>query len=122
MTDSPPVIRNDEAGQYQLVLDDGLVAGFTEFVHDGPGRLIFPHTEIDPAFSGRGYATTLVSAAMADVAARGETVVPVCPFVVKYLKEHEVPGLKIEWKDRYVTIADEASTAEKTPSDEGVGS
>lgn len=74
------VVRNDEAGRYEVVVD-GTVAGFTEFEQDDAGRLVFPHTVVDPAFSGRGLATTLVGAAMEDVAARGETVVPVCLFV-----------------------------------------
>ena len=34
---------------------------------------------------------------MADSARRGETVVPHCPVVAKYLRENEVPGLTIEW-------------------------
>lgn len=120
MTDGIRVIRNDAAEQYEILVD-GTVAGVTEFVPDSNGRLIFPHTEIDPAFGGRGLGSTLVGEAMADVAARGETVVPVCPFVVKYLKTHDVPGLDIRWRPRDVEVAEHARTEESQPGDEGVG-
>lgn len=88
------VSRNDAERRYEIHVGDAL-AGFTVFRPTAEGELIFPHTEIDPAFSGRGLASTLVGDAMADVAARGETVIPVCPFVVKYLATHEVASLKI---------------------------
>lgn len=114
------VVRNDAAERYEILVD-GTVAGFSVFAPDAHGRLVFPHTEVDPAFSGRGLATRLVSAAMADVAARGETVVPVCPFVVKYLQEHDVPGLDVHWRERDVEVAAHAPTDERDPSDEGVG-
>lgn len=120
MTEGIHVVRNDAREQYEIVVD-GTVAGFTEFVPDAEGRLIFPHTEIDPAFGGRGLGSTLVAAAMADVAARGETVVPVCPFVVKYLTKNDVPGLGIRWRPRDVEVAEHAPASEMMPGDEGIG-
>jgi predicted GNAT family acetyltransferase len=91
------VVRNDEKGRYEIRLGD-TVAGFTLFRADHKGRLVFPHTEIDPAFSGRGLGGELVAAALDDVAGRGESIVPVCPFVVKYLRTHEVDGLDVHWR------------------------
>lgn len=91
------VTRNDEKGRYEIHLGE-TVAGFTVFRIDDHGRLVFPHTEIDPAFGGRGLGSELVSRALADVAARGETAVPVCPFVVKYLRATEVDGLDVYWR------------------------
>jgi len=98
MSDDAPVhvSRNDAEGRYEIRVGDD-VAGYTEFEADRRGRLVFPHTEMDPAFAGRGLASQLVGGAMADVSARGETVVPLCPFVVKYLRSHEVDGLVIDW-------------------------
>jgi len=94
---APTVTRNDAKGRYEILLGD-TVAGFTLFRPDEKGRLVFPHTEIDPAFGGRGLGGILVSEALADVAARGQTIVPECPFVVKYLRSHEVPGLDVFWR------------------------
>jgi len=109
----PVVVRNDEKSRYELHLDD-VVAGFTEFEPDDHGRLVFPHTVIDPAFGGRGLGTVLVRDALADVAARGETVVPVCPFVVKYVHGHEVPGLDVYWRP----TADEAGSEDVDDRDD----
>ena len=92
------VTRNDEDRRYEVHVDD-VLAGFTVFRIDPRGRLHFTHTEVDPAFRGRGLAQTVVSEAMADAAHRGETVVPHCPVVAKYLRENDVPGLTIEWPE-----------------------
>ncbi len=123
MTDEPQleIVRNEEKSRYEVVVD-GTVAGLTEFEVDDAGRVVFPHTEVDPAFGGRGLGSILVAGAMADEAARGETVVPVCPFVVKYLQKNDVPGLDIHWRPRDVETAAHATADEKQPSDEGVGS
>ena len=120
MADEVRIVRNDDKHRYEVIVDD-TVAGSTEFEADAEGRLVFPHTEIDPAFGGRGLGSTLVGGAMADVAARGEAVVPVCPFVVKYLQKHEVPGLEVRWRPCDVETADAAPLEDRLPGDEGVG-
>ena len=90
------ITRNDAESRYEIHVDD-VLAGFTVFRIDTRGRLIFPHTEVDPAFRGRGIAQELVAGAMTDVAQRGETVIPHCPVVTAYLRKNEVPGLDIIW-------------------------
>lgn len=92
------VTRNDEAGRYEVTVD-GAIAGFTVFEIDDDGRAVYPHTVVDPAFGGRGLCSVLVSAALADEAARGTTIVPLCPFVVRYLERTEVAGLVIAWPE-----------------------
>lgn len=96
--DQTTVTRNDEDGRYEVHVGD-VLAGFTVFRADSRGRLLFPHTEVDPAFRGRGLAQAVVGGAMTDAARRGETVVPHCPVVSKYIREHDVPGLVVEWPD-----------------------
>jgi predicted GNAT family acetyltransferase len=96
-TEAQPIVtHNDEDRRYEVHVD-GVLAGFTVFRPDAQGRLRFPHTEVDPAFRGRGLAQKVVADAMTDAAARGETVIPHCPVVAKYLREHDVPGLTVEW-------------------------
>lgn len=87
------VTRNDEQNRYEIHLDDTL-GGFAEFSRER-GMLVFFHTEIDPAYKGKGLGTTLVGEAMVDVAQRGEVVSPVCPFVKRYLSENDIPGLEV---------------------------
>ncbi|MGA1827869.1 GNAT family N-acetyltransferase [Microbacterium sp.] len=96
-TDAEPrVERNDAENRYEIWVGE-VLGGFTEFTPDSHGRLVFPHTEVDPAFKGQGLGGILAGRAMADVASRGETIVPECTFVVRYLQGHDVPGLKIDW-------------------------
>lgn len=120
MSESIEVTRNEAAGRYEISVD-GAVAGFTAFEPDAEGRLVFPHTVIDPAYGGRGLGTRLIAEAMADVAARGETVVPECSFVVRYLQGHDVAGLAVHWRERDVETAQHAPADEPSPGDEGVG-
>ncbi|WP_019202153.1 GNAT family N-acetyltransferase [Tsukamurella sp. 1534] len=80
------VVRNDAEGRYDITVN-GELAGFTQFVDRGEQR-IFPHTELDEKFSGRGLSSTLVHDALADTRAAGKRVVPVCPLVAKYVSKH----------------------------------
>lgn len=97
--DEISVSRNDDESRYEVHVGETL-AGFTEFSVDARGRYRYPHTEVDPAFRGRGLAGIVVAEAMADSARRGETVVPLCPVVVRYLQDNEVPGLDVRWPSR----------------------
>lgn len=97
-TQDTTVTRNDAEERYEIHVGD-VLGGFTDFERDSRGRLVFPNTQIDPAFKGRGLASSLVAEAMSDSARRDETVVPRCSFVARYLKEHDVPGLLIDWPD-----------------------
>lgn len=122
MTDATPettpttntrVIRNDTAGRYEIWVGED-IAGFTEFRDGDGGRVIFPHTEVDRAFSGKGLGGFLVGDALADVAQRGGIIVPLCPFVQKYLRENEVAGAIIDWPD--TGDAQQAATPGETPA------
>ncbi len=103
--DDITVSRNDAENRYEIHVGD-VLAGFTEFALDGRGRYNYPHTVVDPAFQGRGLAGRLVADAMTDAAARGETVRPQCPVVVKYLQRTEVEGLTIDWPSRFAPAPD----------------
>jgi len=98
MRDDVTVTRNDEAHRYEIHVGDEL-GGFLEFRPAGEDRVVLPHTEVDSAFKGKGLGSTLASEALADLARRGGSVIPSCPFVAHYLREHDVPGLVIEWPD-----------------------
>ncbi|GAB3274468.1 GNAT family N-acetyltransferase [Microbacterium lacusdiani] len=94
------VTRNDDASRYELHLSDAThedtVAGFIRF-EQGQGRIRMIATEIDPAFRGQGLGDALASEALADVARRGDTIIPLCPFVAAYLQKNEVAGAVVEW-------------------------
>jgi NAD+ kinase len=46
------------------------------------------HTEIDPAFEGRGLAGRLAGGALTDARARSTPVTVTCPFVAGYVERH----------------------------------
>jgi len=110
MTDELTVTRNDEAHRYEIHVGDEL-GGFLEFRPAGEGRTTLPHTEIDPAFAGRGLGSALAHDALGDLARRGESIIPTCPFVAHYLRENDVPGLVIEWPSGH-DAADSADPGE----------
>lgn len=55
-----------------------------------PGRVVFVHTEIDPAFKGRGIGSALARGALDSVRASGMKAVPLCPFIRAWIGRH--PG------------------------------
>ena len=46
------------------------------------------HTEIDPAFEGKGLGSALAKGALDAERALGEPVVPLCPFIRAYIDRH----------------------------------
>jgi predicted GNAT family acetyltransferase len=110
MTDNPntSVIRNEDAERYELVVDgvemgeavaDHAVAGFVAF-HESETHIAFTHTEIDDAYQGQGLGLRLARAAVADAVARDLTIIPLCPYIARYLERHEIQGARIEWPNR----------------------
>ncbi|MET9350778.1 GNAT family N-acetyltransferase [Streptomyces termitum] len=86
-TPAPDVRLNDARHRYEILVE-GALAGFTSF-RDREDRRVFFHTEIDDAYAGQGLAGILVQYALDDVRATGKRIVPVCPYVAKFLKKHE---------------------------------
>ncbi|MDX3850823.1 GNAT family N-acetyltransferase [Streptomyces sp. AK02-01A] len=84
---APSVQRVDAKHRYEILVD-GETAGFTAY-RDRDDRRVFYHTEIDDAFAGQGLASLLVQQALADVRVSGKRIVPVCPYVAKFLKKHD---------------------------------
>ncbi len=84
------VTLNETESRYEIS-SDGALAGFAAFARR-PGQILFTHTVVDPAFQGQGLASKLAAAALADAAATGDTIVPYCPYINKYLRRHDVPG------------------------------
>ncbi|QTV80242.1 GNAT family N-acetyltransferase [Microbacterium sp. NIBRBAC000506063] len=89
------VTLNEDESRYEIHTGD-VLGGFAAFERR-PGKILFVHTEIDPAFQGKGLAGQLAAHALADAAASGDTIVPYCPYIRKYLETHEVDGATIEW-------------------------
>lgn len=81
------VTDNPDESRYEAHVD-GELAGFAEYVMRDD-VVVFPHTEVDSAFEGKGVASALARHALDDVRATGErTVVPECPFFKGWIEKH----------------------------------
>jgi predicted GNAT family acetyltransferase len=86
-TDEDVTVVDDPAHLRYLLRTGDEQAGELLYADKGTRRTLI-HTEIDPAFEGRGFGSRLAAAALADARRRGLTVVPECPFVISYLRRH----------------------------------
>lgn len=80
------IVDNPNERRYEALLGDQIV-GFSEY-RAVRGRRIFIHTEVDPAYEGRGFGSRLASGALQDVRAQGLKATVHCPFITAYLKRH----------------------------------
>lgn len=79
------VVDNPAEHRYEL-WDGDRLAG--EIVYrEVEGGLALVHTEVEPR--GQGLGTELVRGALDDMRERGLKVVPVCPFVVDYVRRDQ---------------------------------
>jgi uncharacterized protein len=78
------VVRDNASRQrYELLVDAGLVAHLAYRRIGGAVALL--RTDVDPACDRLAHATELVEGALRDLHAHGRFVIPVCPFVARYL-------------------------------------
>jgi uncharacterized protein len=77
---------NPTEHRYELIAD-GAQAGIAAYrVRDGV--TIITHSEVDPAFRGKGLGNELARLTLDHLRAAGARVVPACPFFAKYVSEH----------------------------------
>lgn len=80
VTDNAPLSR------FEITVD-GQVAGFAEY-RLTPDRIVFTHTEVGDAYEGQGLASQLVKRALDVSRDTGLKVVPLCPYVARFIKRH----------------------------------
>lgn len=80
-------IRDEpERGRYEAWIGDEL-AGWVEY-RALRGRLAAIHTEVLPAFGGRGVATRLVGHVVSDARSKGVGITPICPMFIAWFERH----------------------------------
>ncbi len=80
------VRRNKSRHRYELATDGGTAV--LDYSRPRPGVLDLQHTAVPVGARGRGFAGTLVRGALDDARARGERIIPTCPFVASWLGRH----------------------------------
>ncbi len=99
MSEQIQVQHETEKSRFAITVD-GALAGFAEYrSRAGGSKRDFMHTEIDPAFGGRGLGGTLVSSALESTQAAGLTIIPRCPFVAAWLRRHPDFSGTVEWPE-----------------------
>jgi hypothetical protein len=77
---------NAQAHRFELRVD-GQLAAFAEYNLLKTG-VLFTHTEVLPAFEGRGIGSAIARHALDDVRRRALLAIPVCPFIAAFLRKH----------------------------------
>ncbi|MFI1758898.1 GNAT family N-acetyltransferase [Streptomyces sp. NPDC020571] len=83
-------IRDDrDAGRLEAVAAGEVVGRIEYFVLDAPEPAVVPvHTIVEPAHEGQGIAGSLARELYGLARREGLTVVPLCPYVVKWAERH----------------------------------
>ncbi|MCO1340025.1 hypothetical protein BJH93_14185 [Kocuria polaris] len=86
------MVRNyAEKLRYELVdtaAEGGAVIGKAYYLGFGQDERIFYHTVVDEAYGGRGLAGVLARAALEETVAAGLKIVPVCPYIKRFVTKH----------------------------------
>jgi predicted GNAT family acetyltransferase len=73
------------ASRFELTIGDAIA--FVDYRRAG-AVLVLTHAEVPPQLEGRGVGSRLVQAVLELLRARGERVVPRCPFIARYIERH----------------------------------
>ncbi len=77
------------ATESRFELHDGeAVIGRADYLEVGDGQRAFFHTEVDEAYKGQGLAMLLAESALSETVSDGRRIVPICPFIVRYVERH----------------------------------
>lgn len=82
---TPDVHDDPGRSRFELNVEGGVA--FIDYRRDG-AVLVLTHAEVPPALSGRGLGSRLVRETLDLIRARGERVVPRCPFIARFIAEH----------------------------------
>ena len=81
------VTRNEDEHRWEARIGDEL-AGFAAYQLTDE-LIVFTHTEVEPAFEGRGVGGALARHALDEVAEEGtRKVMPLCPFIKAWIARH----------------------------------
>lgn len=81
-------VNNENKGFFKAV-EDGKQAGKMTYSWAGEVKFIIDHTEVDPAFNGRGVGKKMVMAAVNYARENNLKIIPLCPFAKSVFEKVE---------------------------------
>jgi hypothetical protein len=83
--------------------DNGQLAGFAEYMRTDAGLIVLTHTEVTPAYEGKGVGSALARASLEQARVQQLAVLPLCPFMAAWIgKHHEYRDLVYQAKPSQV--------------------
>jgi predicted GNAT family acetyltransferase len=80
-------VQDNAADSRFEITVDGELAGYVDYRRDGE-EYALPHTRVFSQFEGQGIGGQLITGALTEIASRGGTVLPFCPFVPKVIRDN----------------------------------
>lgn len=93
------LVNNFQKSRYEIDRDGQLAFIDYKFTQQ-TNRIYLIHTEVPPSMRGKGMGEELVIAVLEDIKKNGWNLIPLCPFVVAYLKRHPEYHSIIDPKNR----------------------
>lgn len=84
-TDNLPVRKNDEEKRFEVNVDGHLA--LVEFI-ETKSLITYTHTEVPQALEGQGIGSLLARTALDYAREQGLEVLPLCPFILAYIRRH----------------------------------
>ncbi len=85
---SEPVVSDNVAAHRFEAHLEGRLAGFAEYQLTDQ-LVVFTHTEVEPAFEGKGIGSAIARYALDQLRAEGtRKALPVCPFIKGWIERH----------------------------------
>ncbi len=79
------LVNNTTAKQFELNVDGGMA--IIEYKQTAT-KIFLLHTEVPPQLEGKGVGTAIIEKTLEYIEAHHLKLVPLCPFVLAYLKRH----------------------------------
>ena len=79
------VTHNENAQRFEVGIDD--LCAFMTYSRF-PGRIVYTHTEVPKPLEGQGLAAKLARAALDFARVNDLRVVPLCPYVSRFIRKH----------------------------------
>jgi predicted GNAT family acetyltransferase len=87
MSEQPAFHHDDKRGRFVGELD-GVEVAFSEVDLIGNESILIKHTEVLAAHEGHGYGSAMLRYILDQARQRGQTVIPICPYSAKFIREH----------------------------------